>query len=148
MYVFTQLYEKLSLNHQCCPFLSGPLTCTLSLFDVYLTLLHSERPKLCTILAFLSAIGLRMVIPHYSFIRQGFYPPKTISNSNLKRLTLFFIIFPKKKKATLYQISLDILGCFGEHITVELHWLEELSGLKPGRVAQSVGHLTCQRSWV
>ena len=28
---------------------------------VFLTLLHSERPKLCTVLTFLSAVGLKWV---------------------------------------------------------------------------------------
>ena len=38
-------------------------TSTLFILGLPLTLLHSERPKLCAILAFLSAIGLRKEFP-------------------------------------------------------------------------------------
>ena len=41
-----------------CDFLFASLDCVaLSEWDLFLTQLHSERPKLHTILAFLSAIG-------------------------------------------------------------------------------------------
>ena len=60
----------------------------------YLTLLHSERPKLYTILAFLSAIGLKRLDTHlkgtalpYSFI-QPFYN-RVSYKSKRKRVTLY-----------------------------------------------------------
>ena len=44
------------------------------MFCSFLTLLHSERPKLYTILAFLSAIGLKFahLLPEESAIKYNF----------------------------------------------------------------------------
>ena len=46
-----------------CDFLFAPLDKVLPKRNLLLTLLHSERPKLYTILTFVSAIGLRKELP-------------------------------------------------------------------------------------
>ena len=81
-----------------------------------LTLLHSERPKLYTILAFLSAVGLRMVIAPLkannsviiSFLilkKFLFVERKLVCRNNVPMLTEM-----KKKKFNLKNVSLCL--CF------------------------------------
>ena len=44
----------------------------LSFFDWILTLLHAERPKLYTVLAFRSAVGLNPIQEHFTHIQPSF----------------------------------------------------------------------------
>ena len=54
----TTMQQQQQLSYACPFYLQSFVVCHL-FFCNYLTLLHSERPKLYAILAFLSAIGLR-----------------------------------------------------------------------------------------
>ena len=79
-YVFREGVYKLGRRHlqalACCLI---PVSCMLILSVVHrevrycLTLLHSERPKLYTILAFLSAIGLMAFMDHHHSDDSSYY---------------------------------------------------------------------------
>ena len=73
-----------------------------------LTLLHSERPKLHTILAFLSAIGL--------MLRKMGTPPGEVVHSHMKKICLPFLRASFKGKKGGKILSFQSRSRFGSNL--------------------------------
>ena len=86
--------------------LSGELSC---ITDLCLTLLHSERPKLCTILAFLSAVGLNLFVGIKN--RKFSYFTCVFATNSPTEIGLNHNLFPLHFLFKVY-IIMSVLFCF------------------------------------